>query len=539
MTKIKFLFAAFIFPFVINAQNLDSLFNSFVELKTGKYKEHNQVQLETAEKCAFGLVNSVRENLSLFSKYQQDVIQSLLTRPECDTSFLSPKGYFRIHYDLIGYGVPEYDLNEFAVSADSAYEREVFNLGYPAPPNDGDGVYDVYLQNLGGGLYGYTESETGLGNGKYTTYIVMDNDFGTGYASHGIYGAKVTIAHEFHHAIQMGNYIYRSEDIFYFEITSTAMEEFNFDYINDYYAYMPAYFNNPGNAFPLNNGYNLALWNIYLKDRFGFGILKRVWELMPANRAMYANALAIMEYGSTFQYEIANFGVWTYFTNYRAKDGEYFEEAVDYPLIKPVTKIEFQPPLKTVSIGNIKPASNIFIVFPDFSNGFSDTLVSIISNCDLKSSVENPNSSISAVYSLSSNYETGANKINDYYYSIIESDYKDILYERNIFNNSVNPGDLTRNEIDFAYPQPFNYSKHGTISIPSPASTEQNAELSIFTSSMKLVYNSSLPIFSLGNIVVQWNAMDNSGNKLPTGIYIYAVKAGDEIKKGKIFILNE
>ena len=60
------------------------------------------------------------------------------------------------------------------------------------------------------------------------------------------------------------------KDTFFYEITSTAMEEFVYDSVNDYYAYMPSYFLSPQKAFAENDGYNLAIWNIYLKENFGF-----------------------------------------------------------------------------------------------------------------------------------------------------------------------------------------------------------------------------------------------------------------------------
>ncbi len=44
---------------------------------------------------------------------------------------------------------------------------------------------------------------------------------------------------------------------------------------------MSSYFRNPATPMPLNDGYNLAIWNIYLEKRFGFDILKHQWELIP------------------------------------------------------------------------------------------------------------------------------------------------------------------------------------------------------------------------------------------------------------------
>jgi flagellar hook assembly protein FlgD len=93
--------------------------------------------------------------------------------------------------------------------------------------------------------------------------------------------------------------------------------------------------------------------------------------------------------------------------------------------------------------------------------------------------------------------------------------------------------------IDFAYPQPFSYSKNSSIFIPTRTNPENTAELKIFTPSMKLVYSGSKIIYSIDKIVVRWDGLDNNGNRLPSGIYIYAIKSGDLIDKGKLVILNE
>ena len=268
---------------------LDSMSTQFVTFKEAlKNKQtENLGKLNFADsKCGFHLINFVRQNIELFTPEQQLQIMKLTARPSTARSIVSPSGKFRIHYDTTAAEKPNYvssssiseNLSLITASIDSVYNFEVNLLGYPPPPGDnsagGDNLYDIYIINLGGGLYGYTESENNLGGEKYTSFMVIDNDY-TGYYSSGLKGAQVTLAHEFHHGIQMGNYILRFDDTFYYEITSTAMEEFVYDYVNDYYAYMPSYFNNPQKAFAENDGYNLAIWNIYLKDIFGFNILKR------------------------------------------------------------------------------------------------------------------------------------------------------------------------------------------------------------------------------------------------------------------------
>ena len=38
---------------------------------------------------------------------------------------------------------------------------------------------------------------------------------------------------------------------------------------------------------------------------------------------------------------------------------------------------------------------------------------------------------------------------------------------------------------------------------------------------------------------IYWNGLDNSDNKLGSGVYIYVIQQGDEVVKGKVVIFNE
>jgi len=552
--------------FQINAQNLDSLYNAFVRLKayrieTIQSKAENIVSKNKTPntpkviKCGFGLSNSIVLNFKRFTYSQQKVLSVLLQRPQLQTSMVTPSGKFRVHYDTTGANKPNYikgdlkaSLNALAKALDSAYNYEVNILKYPPPPSDmeagGDDRYDIYVENLPSGFYGTTTPETDIGNSKYTAYTEIDNDFAPSenYNTFGIKAAEVTVAHEFHHAIQIGDYIDRySQDGFYYEISSTAMEEFVFNSVNDYYFYMGSYFNNPGRSLSKNKGYNLAILNIYLKDRFGFGILKRIWELMVHNRAIKAIALAIAENGSTFAHEFNTFGVWTYFTGYRSIPGNNFfdfNDAVHYPLISPITTVEFSPPKKTLSL-ELEPAANMFIVFPEHSGNVFDTLVSIITNSDVQNAIDSQNSFISFNYTLSSVNGNGYTVINDKYYSKIESTNKDFLRESDIFNNIPVNNNVHKIAIDYAYPQPFRYSKNSYVFIPAAYSTDEYAKLNIYTPDMHLVYSGKKRIYSINKVVVQWNCRDNEGNKLPSGVYIYVDESGGVIKKGKLVIFND
>lgn len=544
------LFYQGVFAQELTRSQLDSLYNRFLYVRSENKVESERPSdfNEQPEKCGLGFVNTIVLNIDKFLPEQQAILKVLLQRPYLQRSIVTPKGYFRIHYDQTGTNAPGYSLTELAAALDSAYEFEVNFLGYPPPPPDngagGDDRYDIYILDLGGSYYGYTQFEDQIGNGKYLTFTVIDNDY-QGYFSTGINGARVTVAHEFHHAIQAGNYIYRDSDLFYYEITSTAMEEFVFDDVNDYYAYMPDYFNNPTRAFAQNNGYNLAIWNIFLKDRFGFDVLKRQWELLPSARALNAINISLNEKGSTFRNELNRFGVWTYFTNYRTFPGKYFEEAANYPLIRTTSPMVFTPPSKSFTMST-RPTTNYFLKIVDGR----DTLISIISNSDIISGIDSVNNSFGFEYILYSDTSVADRKLADKYSAALNASPQNFWSASEVLNNFVVNGDSTfkifgNDKETFAFPNPYRYSKKyglgNFVYFQIRAELGDEVDLSVFTSSMKLVYNSKESVSFLPNGAkgIKYEVKDLDKKHLASGIYIYTIKIQDKTVTGKFVVFNE
>jgi len=162
-----------------------------------------------------------------------------------------------------------------------------------------------------------------------------------------------------------------------------------------------------------------------------------------------------------------------------------------------------------------------------------------LTNSDAANAVSSPNSTLSLHYELTNSFQANSNNIGNKYYSLISSPNVDMFVESNVFNNVPVNGNLEGAEIDYAYPQPFYYSRNNAIFIPSVKSASGSAEIKIFSAAMDLVYSASKIIYSIDKVVVRWDGMDNRGNKLPSGVYIFVVKSGDNIKKGKLVILNE
>ncbi len=166
----------------LTTTQLDSLYHLLVSRRTETVAQQRAVQQEPI-KCGFGLVSTIRENLSSFSTEQQISLRKILQRHTKQTSIVTPNGFFRIHYDTTGNDVPNYNnlglqqsLTLLSQALDSTYNFEVNFLGYPPPPSDngegGDNLYDIYIEEFNGmNLYGETVPENSLGNNKWTSYI--------------------------------------------------------------------------------------------------------------------------------------------------------------------------------------------------------------------------------------------------------------------------------------------------------------------------------------------------------------------------------
>lgn len=522
--------------------------------------ESNSYKLDAEDKkCGLGLVNSIKENLNNFSLEQQAILKQLLARTELHTSIVTESGLFRIHYDTTGINAPRYissiSAHENALYAsaaiDSAYNFEVTFLGYPPPPPDfgegGDDLYDIYIINLGD--YGRTIDENVINEQQqnYTSFIEINNEFGSEFFTHGIDALQVTMAHELHHAIQFG-YINRvSTDRFFYEMTSTAMEEFVFDSVNDYYSWLlptsSSYFQRPETPLSSTSGYNSAIWMIFLKDVFGYDIIKREWEMMKTLRAMIAISQSLFEYESTFTKEFNKFAKWCYFTNYRSIPGTYFEEAPQYPLIDPTIEIELPSPTLYMSS---KSAAHTYITLVNPNN--NDTLVVIVSNGDAQSTIGN-NPYINFDYTLFANSSEGSRFLTSNYSSDFNVDNPGFWSVTEILNNIVVREDSITtqppgSEVDYAYPSPFYYDRGylfgNNIFLTVNASLGQDVDFNVYTSSMELIVRRvETVVFLPGDRTgLIWNVLDDSGGKLASGIYIYTVRHGDEVTTGKIAIFN-
>lgn len=314
-----------------------------------RYRPGNQALSAGAlGRCVTPVLVEIRRDWALLEPETQAAYSSAFARATAEMDYVSPTGWFKLHYDTTGTnavplddtdlsGTPDY-VEKCAAYLDSS-RNEHLRLGYRMPPPDGglggDDLFDVYFEETG--YYGWAMPE-GPGpeawNDAYS-YVVLNNDF-LGFPPNDdpegdqLGAAKVTCAHEFHHCVQFA-YDY-GEDLWFMEMDATHMEDIVFDAVNDNYNYLPEFFVAPelslmGTAG--NHEYASFIWGIYLAERFDTLLMPAIWE-----GARYQTTFAAMtdtlyaRYGWTRDSAFAEFAVWNYLTAWR-DDGLHYHET--YP----------------------------------------------------------------------------------------------------------------------------------------------------------------------------------------------------------------
>ncbi|MFZ1683536.1 MAG: MXAN_6640 family putative metalloprotease [Candidatus Zixiibacteriota bacterium] len=308
-------------------------------------------------------------------------------RPALDLSYISPGGHFKIHYTKSGIdsvyqasqdansnGVPNF-VESVAAICDSVWNHHINLLGYPVPPSDsfyseGDGPqFDVYLHDLIPDYFGlsYLDSTQidGAGTTRATSFMELDNDYQqiATYKDRPLDAVRVTVAHEFFHSIQFGIDFSEAEVTgsgsgtivrrYWMEMSAVWMEEQTYTSINDYYAYLPSFFNFPMASlqrFRLlsdNHPYGAVVFPLYLSQKFGPRVIKDIWLkcgqlgagpdfLVAANAVIDSASNHTMNWAKAFR----EFALWNYFTGSGdagraaiAPPGVGYTEGANYPII--------------------------------------------------------------------------------------------------------------------------------------------------------------------------------------------------------------
>jgi len=297
------------------------------------------------DKCGSPIVDELRLALPDLPVDVADEIRELRARPSC-ANYIETT-HFRIHYDTSGtHAILSTAYRDaIATHAENVWNEEIVTMGFRSPPPDGsdpDGgggndLYDIYVQELGAGLYGYCQPTYYYSGGGYpanaaTSYIVIDNNYP--YSQFGypdpVDPMKITVAHEFNHGVQGAHDV--NEPTWYKECTSTWIEDVVYDGVNDYRNYLPYFMNNTYQSLNYNPSgglrwYGVCAWNFYLYENYGYQIIVDNWYALEGS----SNTFGLMDivlgtYGSSMEEAYLDFAIWCWFCGTARDDGNHFEE---------------------------------------------------------------------------------------------------------------------------------------------------------------------------------------------------------------------
>jgi hypothetical protein len=301
------------------------------------------------DKCGTATAREIEEALTLVEAEIATEIRGMRARPVCDTSY--DTAHFRIHYDTSGphmiYGWPSTTYRDaIATALENCWTEETVTIGFREPPSDGtdpdggggNGLYDVYLQDLTG-VYGYCQgSYTVPATARIdcTSYVVIDNDYaGFGYPD-PVDPMKVTVAHEFCHSCQYSHDY--TEPTWYLECTSTWVEDVIYDSIDDYRGYVFYFYNYPYASLDWNDGtglrmYGSCVWNFFLMEHVSIDVIPDIWYACETAGDLWSKMNSVLgSHGTSLEEEFKEFAIWSWFTGSR-NDGTHFEEGAFWPLV--------------------------------------------------------------------------------------------------------------------------------------------------------------------------------------------------------------
>ena len=510
-------------------------------------------------------------------------------RPSTQHSLLTPSGHFRVHYDTAGNdavdladddanGIPDY-IDLAATVLDSIWVLEVEQLGYNPPPSDngldGGDEYDVYVVEIGGRVYGWAYPGIPSATTTYS-HLEIDNNFtNLDYEqTRGLYALRVTIAHEFHHAIQFGYYA-KADGCWWQESTSTWMEEVAYPHIDDYLQYLIHFLGEPYRA--LNSGacdsyriYGSAIFSHFLDQRYGRELepliredLKQhppdlitlrarshlnrlIWEELKERKSIdldhFDRVIRQVEPGG-LGVATGEFAVWNYFTGTRHRD-EYYAEGDKYPTV-PTRDIAVAAETVVRDTSLLDATGSVYLrIEPQLRPGGVNLFLDSIRGAWRRHLLlVGPDSVSVQLVSESPIRVNGWDQFDEVVLVATAAEHTGLAYEH-LFTAQFDPN-LTDAPVALAtllkpnYPNPFLPSRDKITQLVFDLAVPSNqTRLSIFSANGDLVWWDDLGPRRADEYTIEWDGNNLAGNPVASGIYHLLLEADGTAAKRSLAVVR-
>ncbi len=522
-----------------------------------------------AVKCGTSLVALVHADWSGLSSVAKSELSGLLVRPERQTSRLSPSKRFRVHYDTSGVhtpamitstGIPmqkpgthEQYVDSVAAIFDQVWRLQVEQLGYAPPPSDngqgGGNEYDIYIGDLGTGTFGQTswtlnDAIPGGPTQRYSTFIEVDNDY-LGYRTPGLNGLRVTAAHEFHHAVQIGTTGIWSTvpryDFYFYELSAVWMEDVVFDDVNDYLFDLPSFFHGfrelqTQRSYPFTSyglatyfGYERSVFAHFLARRFGTDVMREIWEGMRSVPVLATLERVLKTKGADLATEFALFGVWNFYTADRADTLRYYPEGHLYPRLLPNITSSYTG-TTTMVASSAYPLSLQSVQF----HLSSDTITATVANVEASAAMSSESNPRPYEIVLTAGHTSHASqrlgKGMTAGFSGDARSWRVMYLESSTRRNASIAAEVA--------PNPLRLHETSRLTLPLGDVSSLDAEVFFLDGSLDLTYSGRYPIVdSFGKKVIIVPSNDLLP-ELSTGIYFVIARCGDEEFRWKVAVLK-
>ena len=514
--------------------------------------------LETPERavCATPTMSAAAEALHNLEGEDRQRLAKALARPLRDFEYVTPSGHFKVHYSLQGRGavddadldgndVPDY-VDTAAGILDSVWTVEVEQMGYPSPIADlgfgGGNEVDIYIVELGNnGVYGFTYPEDGTGFTTYS-YIELDNNYTDPVyrQTQGLSALRVSIAHEFFHAIHF-TYYQGNDTGWWREASATWMEDVIFPDVDDYLQYVPSFLWTPQRALDERQRsgdfrvYGISLFAQFVDQRYHRDVIQEIWGEIGRRRsgAMEHYDRALRNAAETTLTEaVSEFALWNYFTGERQRSS-YYHEGDKYVEVRPQT-LEAVPELVVIDSGRVEHLGTAYIRIPPRLRSGGLILETELPRGSWSRQLVLVNQDSVVVRPLLRETERVAawDRYDDVVLVLVATDFAGFGFDYQVraeydpnLTDAVTPlaFKLLQN-----YPNPFLPDLNQSTSFAFDLSVaSQTTRLSIYTLNGELVWRRGPEASSARTHTWEWNGRNGGGELVSSGTYYYLLETED------------